>query len=400
MPQQSTENQMEEVLGEPLDGLLDIRSWRQGHDLNGLYERLEAEVAACAEQKERTRNPLRRLIHERLQEMAGHGTSPKNTGLFHVTPADLAYVHRSLLFNGAAECCDGTVVAHDGLLLTVAQIGVSLVRYQGASGTWMQRMYRRDVRQSFADPTEEALALLQARGMRHESADATESHDETSKLMRRGLMEYAERAALLHHSQAAWRMGHGHPIPLTLLMLTAPALFDASLTTLRTLLLEHKKWVYVPSAPADRLARTIGDVLCPLEYAIIGTVEDTLEERVKRLTENQPTQGTSQKTKRAKLQAFFDEALPQIVYGVYRAGPYAPAQMFYAHRDFAHPAAALALADSVMQPLRGFPMLIDIADLTCRSAFDASCFAGSVSGAYAKAGYPVQYLGERETRHG
>ena len=395
MGPQAEQNEVEQVLGEPLDGLLDITKWRQGHDLEGLYERLQREVEECAAQSERTRGPLRRLVHNNLRDGAGNGTSPDCAGLFHVTPSDLACVHRSLLFNGATECCDGTVVAHDGLLLTVAQIGVSLVRYQGASGTWMQRMYRRDVRETFPDPTEEALALLNARGSRHESADVPDSHDQTTRLMRRSLMEYAERAALLHHSQAAWRMGHGHPVPLTLLMQTSPQLFEASIATVRALLLEHKKWVYVPSAPSDRLARTIGDVLCPLEYAILGTIEDTLRSKVEEMR-----QGHGSLRHREQLQSFFDDTLPQIVYGVYRAGEYAPAQLFYAHRDYAHAAAALALADSVLQPLRGFPLLIDIADLTCRSSFDAASFAGSVSGAYAGAGYPVRYLGERETRHG
>ncbi|MGC4043413.1 MAG: hypothetical protein QM758_06380 [Armatimonas sp.] len=393
MSPHSSQDELEKAFGEPLDGLLDITSWQQGHDLNGLYERLEAEVAASVEQKERTHPPMRRLIQERLSEMAGQGTSPDNAGLFKITPADLAYVHNSLLFNGATECCDGTVVAHDGLLLTVAQIGVSLVRYQGASGTWLQRMYRRDIRQTFDDPLEEAIALLEARGMRRESADAPESHDETSQLMRRGLMEYAERAALLHHSDAVWRMGHGNPIPLSLLFSRSRTLFGASTEILRTLLLDHKKWLYIPSAPTDRIARTIGDALFPLEYALLGTIEDTLN--LEKLT-----RGSGPVADRTQLQKFLSEVLPHIVYGVYRAASYAPAQMFYAHRDYAHVAASLALADSVMQPLRGFPMLIDIADLTCRSAFDASCFASSVSGAYARAGYPVQYLGERETRHG
>ena len=56
------------------------------------------------------------------------------------------------------------------------------------------------------------------------------------------------------------------------------------------------------------------------------------------------------------------------------------------------------MADSVLQPHRGFPMLIDLADLVCRTTFDGGSFVGLVHSAYAAAGAPVRYLGERETR--
>jgi hypothetical protein len=41
--------------------------------------------------------------------------------------------------------------------------------------------------------------------------------DRFSELGRRGIMSYAERAVLLHRSQAPWRLGHGHPAPYELL---------------------------------------------------------------------------------------------------------------------------------------------------------------------------------------
>ena len=52
---------------------------------------------------------------------------------------------------------------------------------------------------------------------------------------------------------------------------------------------------------------------------------------------------------------------------LYRATRLAPAQLFYAHADHAHLAAHIALADSVLQEQRGFPLLIDLADHVCRS---------------------------------
>ena len=59
----------------------------------------------------------------------------------------------------------------------------------------------------------------------------------------------------------------------------------------------------------------------------------------------------------------------RVVVGVYRATLLAPAQVFYAHADFAGDAARVALADSVLQEQRGFPLLIDLADQVCRSVY-------------------------------
>ncbi len=89
---------------------------------------------------------------------------------------------------------------------------------------------------------------------------------------------------------------------------------------------------------------------------------------------------------------------PQVVVGVYRASTLAPAQVFYAHVDHADLAAHIAIADSMLQEHRGFPMLIDLADNVCRGVFGGDTLSGPVSTAYADAGSPWRYLSERATR--
>ena len=101
---------------------------------------------------------------------------------------------------------------------------------------------------------------------------------------------------------------------------------------------------------------------------------------------------------KAEVQAFVEELGPQIVIGLYRASSQAPARLFYAHRDQACLAASIAMADSVLQEHRGFPMLIDLADTVCRTTFGSSTFRGFIEQAYTEAGTPFRYLGERETR--
>ncbi|MCW3052306.1 MAG: hypothetical protein JWN14_1476 [Chthonomonadales bacterium] len=381
-----------DTFGEPIRHVLDITTWNDGHDLATLYDKLNQMVAESIAQDNRTRESIRQLILPRLRDGSDR-FAPPNAGLYKITPKQIAEIHRGLLFNGATECCDGTVAAHDSLLLTVVQIGISLVAYQGGQGTWVQRLYRRDLHAQHPDPMEEAMALL----ARRSKADDTGDDDESSplnSLMRRTLMEYAERAALTNLSSALWRMGHGSPVPTGMLLVTGPGtkdLLNAGMATLRKLLLEHKRFVYVVSEPADRFLLTLGNALHPLEFA----VTETLGRQFERL---QLVQSRRAGAERSEVVAFMQEVGPEVVTGVYRAGLHAPPRVFYAHRDFACEAAALAIADSVLQPYRGFPMLIDLADILCGNVFDQASFKGTIQNAYARAGEPMRYLGERETR--
>jgi hypothetical protein len=61
-------------------------------------------------------------------------------------------------------------------------------------------------------------------------------------------------------------------------------------------------------------------------------------------------------------------------------------------------AALIAMADSLLQPQRSFPTLIDLAHNVCSSVFGTEAFTSTIQSAYAKHGRPLRYLGERETR--
>jgi len=84
----------------------------------------------------------------------------------------------------------------------------------------------------------------------------------------------------------------------------------------------------------------------------------------------------------------------QVLVGVYRASAIAPPQVFYAHRDHFKLAAAVAIADGVLLPDRGFPMLIDLADRACKSVYGGS-LRELVDAAYARCGAGVRYASER-----
>jgi len=378
------------AFGEPIGGVLDVSSWRPGGELSSFYEATRAEVEQAVAQERRTREPIRRLMVSKLAEGKPPFTPP-GAGLYRVEERQLLNVQKGLLFNGGTESCDGTRDAHDSLVLSVIQIGVALVAYQGSHGTWVQRLYRRDLRAGHSDPFAEAEEILRRRG---EERDP-DTGETPSRLIRRALMEYAERAALTDLSKALWRMGHGNPVPTSMLMATSPELVEASMNVLGRLLLNHKRFVFVPSEPADSLLLSLGNALDAREFAIVGTLAEQFSDaRLYRVAETQRGHPMASRL----IQEFLKQARFEIVTGVYRSGEHCPPRIFYAHKDFACEAAVLVMADSLLQPYRGFPMLIDLADIVCRHVFDGAGMHTAIRHAYASCGEPVRFLGERETR--
>jgi hypothetical protein len=382
--------QFEAAFGEPLARTLDLDTWHPGEDLAALYARLEMEVAAAVGQEGRVRGRIREVIFPRLRTRPG---APPEAGVWQATPGQLERVHRGLLFSGAVEACDGTSVLHDTLPLTIAQLGACLVSYDGSQGSWVHRLFRRDLRAGMPDPVDEALELLERR-RRRAGFDASSPRDGLSELARRGIMTYAERAVLLGRSDAPWRMGHGNPLPHELLTGSGMReLLEASLDLLHRLVLGHRQFVFVPSGPAERMLLTIGNALRPLEYAVV----DTLQDFVTRVMQWSPYRSDwIDVVPRAK--DFAAAVGSQVAVGVYRASALAPAHVFYAHADHVHEAALIVLADSALQEHRGFPMLLDLADTVCRTTFGADTFHALTQLAYAEAGAPHRYLTERQTR--
>jgi hypothetical protein len=377
--------------GERLGQTLDLDTWWPGADLVEMYARLEAEVAEAVRQENDYQKRVRQVIFPLLRTRTD---APKGAGVFRVTPKSLEEIHRKLLFNGAVEACDGIVVSHDTLPVTITQIGICLVSYQGDQGTWAQRIFRRDLRTaSTKNPVDEIMDLLDRRRERGDQ-DQENPRDRLSNLARRGIMAYAERAVLLDRSEAPWRMGHGNPTPYELVTGSGmPDLLREGLNLMKRLVLDHRRFVYVPRTTRARELLTIGNALNPLEYAII----DTNEPMLKRIASGH-YRGQEWGPLGAAFNEFIKECGAKVVTGMYRASALAPAQMFYAHVDHAHEAALIALADSVLQEHRGFPLLIDLADSLCSATFGADVFTASTHLAYAAAGEPYRYAGTAKGR--
>lgn len=395
-----TADDFRQSFGEDLQSTLDVDTWLPG-DLSQEYSRIEREVREAVDQE----NELQRRIREEVFPLIEtRPNAPKGAGTYGpVEVATLQKIHRGLLFNGGVEACDGTQQVHDTLPLTIHQIGVSLVSYRGDQGTWCQRLFRRDLRVRGEDPVNEVTEILRRRDLRG-GVNQPSRRDSLSEMARRAIMSYAERAILLEKSDATWRMGHGNVAPWELM--TGAGSMDLmieAVKVLRRLVDDHQKFVFVASEPAERMLLTIGQALRPGEYAIIKSLGENIESMVKgghyrmKVSVDASWDGEVL-TPFQWISRFREQVASQVVVGLYRATQLAPAQVFYAHADHAHSAAHIAIADSMLQEHRGFPLLIDLADHVCSSVFGGDTLNGMLATAYADAGAPWRYLSERTTR--
>ncbi len=372
------------AFGEPFARTLDLRTWRAGEDLIATYGRLEQEVAEALARESADSRRIRAEIFPRLHE--GPDAAP-GAGIYEASSNDLRDVHRGLLFNGGVEACNGISVVHDTLPLSITQIGVCLVSYNGQQGTWAHRLFRRDIRTQPTDLADEVLAVLERRQRRDGSRDLL------SDLARRGIMAYAERALLREQSTAAWRMGHGSPAPFELMS----GLWASSARNLRVGLgliewyVEHGRFVFVPNQPRKRHFQMLGHALRPREYLVLQTLRPDIGLLIDR------GHYRDESGVRPAMEVFRDHVAPKIVMGMFRVWEAAPPRLFFAHADHVHMAAHIAIADAMLQEYRGFPMLIDLADTVCRTTFGVDSLLPVVQGSYAGARYgrsdePLQYL--------
>jgi hypothetical protein len=160
--------------------------------------------------------------------------------------------------------------------------------------------------------------------------------------------------------------------------------------------------VFVSSESGDRDLLTLGQALRPLEYLIVRS----LDEQIGRFVGGLQFSGRVTVDNRWDdplppnkwVERFLTDIAPQVLVGVFRASSLAPPQVFYCHREFFKIAAKIAVADSVLLPDRGFPMLIDLVDRACKSVYGGGSLKEMADAAYAKAGGGGRYGSERQNR--
>lgn len=386
--QEVTSDEYRRITGESLSQTVDLALWKKGVEALNDYHKLETEVTAAEEISAEVRKAIRERIFPAIREADG---APKDAGVWRLTLRDVEQTHRDVLMNGLVEGCDGNVHVVNTMALQLVQIAVVGVSYNAEEESWAHRIFKRDIRvQPGADMVEETLKLLKRRSPDEDGADKPRR---ITEMMRRGVMTFMERQIMADALRSPWRVGHGNPLPYELLTGAGSVeLIRLSVPVLRRLI-NHRKFVFVPSDTSEQHIKTIGDALEPLEYAIISDSTPYLA-RIAR----GHFRGEWKTQMEQDLRAFIDEVGAEILVGTYRASPYAPAQVFYAHRDHVHEAARIAIADSVHLDHRGFPMLIEMADNMCRTYFGAQSIERPVLAAFAGTNAPFRHLAERATR--
>src|SRR5262249_15849062 len=233
------------------------------------------------------------------------------------------------------------------LPVQIIQVAIAAVTYTAEEQTWANRIFRRDIPlRGGVSLVDDTIELLKRRSG---APEAGGSRRKVTDHLRRAIMAYMERAILTESARAPWRMGHGNPLAYEILTGSGQTeLIRLGVPVLESLVLQHKKFVFAPSVTQKEHYLTIGDALEPLEYAII---DDAVTDLTKLLGGGY--RGEWKTVADEVLEPFCREAGPAVLTGVYRASALAPARMFYAHRDFVHEAARIALADSVLQEHRG-----------------------------------------------
>jgi hypothetical protein len=167
---------------------------------------------------------------------------------------------------------------------------------------------------------------------------------------------------------------------------------------LRELVEVHQKFLFVAGEPREALFRTIGQALRPMEYAIIGTLDERLDtwlhqERFKIGVSTRLMWDEELITPAEWIPRVIERVASKIVVGLFRPTILAPAQSFYAHIDHSDIAGHIALADSMLKE-QGTSMLLEMAHRVCTSVFGESLEALAQS-AYIAAGAHNRFLGGR-----
>lgn len=361
--------------GEDFSKTIDIDTWRIGENLAELYPLIEKELTQAKRDELKTHQTFREVVFPKIKEKAlvPHAGLNKDVK----DEETIKKAHRGLLFNGAVTACGSVSSIYNSVPISITQIGVCLVNYQGQHGSYSHRLFRRDLRYKNDDPIKEAIDLIEKR---RSDEDSNNKRERLSDIAVRGIKTYAERSILLEKSESKWILGNGSPIPNELMRgfwSSQKPMKEKSISLMRRMILEHKHFVYIQDCVRNPQLWTFGNALNPFEYLIIDTIKDDLERRL--------ATGGMRGEFLADYTKMVADVGDKIAVGIYRVSKHSPPHIFYCHIDSIPIAALIAMADSALQLHAGSPMLLDLAGNICKTAFNQGDFIAAIEQAYAKA---------------
>ena len=327
----------------------------------------EKEIREDIIREQRIREALRKEVLERGYTLRNYDTNLS--------------VAEKFLFNGQVIGIDGTVARHQMLSGIRCQIGVVAVNYLNEKIRHSYFISEANLR----NDTEDVLEILKRREPKNQPI---------SNLVIRALMLYREReVAVRSEYENAYKMLHGPLLPFELMMgLGRLRALYTTLDILKKVVADPKTFSIISTSRYNDYI-TLGTALKPGEYMV-----DEKFSLGDELADNESFMASTQWRPREfeHVEQFLREKASRILTGVIKVGqrPY----MFHAHRDTFDLAAAIIARDSLLQPEKGFPLLIDYADTLCSEYFPAGDFIRLMNYQLAREGQFLTETDEREMR--
>lgn len=266
------------------------------------------------------------------------------------------------LFSGNVCGIDGASASYPMLAGIRARIGIAAISYKNRRTESVIYLSEQQVRTRDTN----VLEILRLR--------KTENRF-ISNLLIGAIMLYMERKKALERSER-WVFFNGPLIPHELRR--GPGQLGALDPCLKLCeqIIAKKTVVGVIAKSTHPEWESLGLALYPLEYVKLGSLKADLLGYLEDVHFG-PQEGKLMKE-------FIEGHGNQIDFGIYKAGT--RAYIFQTHKDLFDEAASLVIRDSLFQPIRGYPLLIDYADSVCRKVLPAADFKRMIDFKLAKVG--------------
>jgi len=313
-----------------------------------ISEELFKDIALSTAQNEKIRKEARELLEKEYE-------------VCKISQDQLAWAEEKLY--GSQVCAvDGTYSTYPMLSGIRCRIGVAATSYRNRRTDGIVFISEQQVH----PPESSVLEILKNR--KQESRLI-------SGLLIRAIMFYMERKIALDR-QEEWLMFNGPLVPFELRSGIGRMRALDSCLSLCEKMIDKKTIVGVVAKSTHDEIVSLGLALKPLEYLKLRSFKEDLEDWLPRAHFNT--------TDENRFRHFIDTHGPCLDVGLYKAG--SRAYIFHAHQELFHEAASIVIRDSLFQPMRAYPLLIDYADSLCSHLLASSDFQRMVDFRLAKAG--------------
>lgn len=260
-----------------------------------------------------------------------------------------------ILMKGLVYGVDGSLVKYPTAVGIKARILISIVSY-GEGGVEVKASYVSDTMLTHVDVSNPIEYIAKVEKLLRETG-----------MIYKATMFFKEREyALQYAGKTGFTLVHGPLYPFTdkTLMLNVKGLVE-NIAELGLEIARKSNIIAVQSTTSRLRVINVGGILKVGEYIIFGSIKPILMKSLK----------TSYKTYKSIREAI--EALSEkYIFGVYKAGlkPY----IFYAPRSKLEEAVHILFADSIENRLKGFPTLLEYADLVSKTNMPPSAFKSRI----------------------